>query len=39
MPDSEGYEVAWCTTPTHGSHVIPLGTLTGVQVLNILNYT
>ena len=38
MPDSEGYEVAWCTTPTHGSRVIPPGTLTGVQVLNILNY-
>jgi hypothetical protein len=38
ISDSEGYEVAWCTTATHGSRVIPPGTLTGVQVLNNSNY-
>jgi hypothetical protein len=38
IADSEGYEVAWCTTKKHGTRLIPQGTLTGVQVLNNSNY-
>ncbi|KAH7097933.1 hypothetical protein BKA62DRAFT_751048 [Auriculariales sp. MPI-PUGE-AT-0066] len=36
--DAEGEVVAWCTKPTHGSRVIPAGTLTGVQFIKAPSY-
>ncbi|KAF8313990.1 hypothetical protein DL93DRAFT_2167479 [Clavulina sp. PMI_390] len=36
--DEEAETVSWCTKPTHGSRVIPAGTLTGVQVLKAPAY-
>ena len=36
--ESEAREVAWCTSPGHGSRVIPPGTITGAQWLYAKNY-
>ncbi|KZV90598.1 hypothetical protein EXIGLDRAFT_770653 [Exidia glandulosa HHB12029] len=36
--DSESYEVAWCTKPTHGARLIPAGALTGVQFIKTPSY-
>ena len=38
IADTEGIEVVWSTTTTHGSRVIPPGTFTGLQVLNTSQY-
>ena len=38
IADTEGIEVVWSTTATHGSRVIPPGTFTGLQVLNTSQY-
>jgi len=38
IADTEGEEVTWCTGDTHGSRVIPPGTITGLQLLNNPNY-
>jgi len=38
ISDSEGIEVAWCTQHGHGTRLIPGGAITGVQVLNNVNY-
>ncbi|KZT00208.1 uncharacterized protein LAESUDRAFT_688399 [Laetiporus sulphureus 93-53] len=36
--DSESYEVAWCTSDTHGTRLIPEGALKGVQYIYTANY-
>jgi len=36
--ESEAREFAWCTTPGHGTRVIPPGTITGAQWLYAKNY-
>lgn len=36
--ESEAREVSWCTSPGHGSRVIPPGTITGAQWLYAKNY-
>ncbi|TDL25847.1 hypothetical protein BD410DRAFT_819875 [Rickenella mellea] len=36
--ESEAREVAWCTTPGHGTRVIPPGTITGAQWLYAKDY-
>ncbi|EJD45984.1 hypothetical protein AURDEDRAFT_113884 [Auricularia subglabra TFB-10046 SS5] len=36
--DSESFEVAWCTKPTHGARLIPAGALTGVQFIKTPSY-
>ncbi|KAH7097922.1 hypothetical protein BKA62DRAFT_714927 [Auriculariales sp. MPI-PUGE-AT-0066] len=36
--NAEGEVVAWCTQPTHGSRVIPAGTLTGAQFIKAPSY-
>ncbi|KAH9986064.1 hypothetical protein BJV77DRAFT_1071137 [Russula vinacea] len=38
ISDTEGEEVAWCTTKQHGTRGIPPGTFTGLQVLRNANY-
>lgn len=38
IADTEGDEVAWCTTDTHGTRVIPPDAIQGIQVLNNANY-
>jgi hypothetical protein len=38
ISDTEGEEVAWCTTKNHGSRGIPPGTFTGLQVLRTADY-
>jgi len=38
IADSEGVEVVWSTSNTHGSRVIPPNTFTGLQVLNTSQY-
>ena len=35
---SEAREVAWCTSPGHGTRVIPPGAITGAQWLYAKNY-
>lgn len=36
--EGEAREVSWCTSPGHGSRVIPPGAITGVQWLYAKNY-
>lgn len=36
--ESEAREVAWCTSPGHGTRVIPPGAITGAQWLYAKNY-
>jgi len=36
--NAEGEVVAYCTKPTHGSRVMPAGTLTGVQFIRTPSY-
>jgi len=36
--DTEAASVAWCTTNTHGTRVIPQGAITGVQFISTPNY-
>ncbi|EJD43394.1 hypothetical protein AURDEDRAFT_145485 [Auricularia subglabra TFB-10046 SS5] len=38
IEDSESFEVAWCTKPTHGARTIPAGALTGVQFIKTPSY-
>jgi len=36
--DEEAETVAWCSSPGHGTRIMPAGTLTGVQVLKAAPY-
>ncbi|KAJ7596419.1 hypothetical protein C8J56DRAFT_917382 [Mycena floridula] len=38
IADTEGEEVAWCTTPGRGTRLIPAGALTGIQFMKTPDY-
>ena len=38
IADTEGEEVAWCTKPGRGTHIIPPNALTGVQFMRTPDY-
>ncbi|KAJ7876551.1 hypothetical protein B0H13DRAFT_1448387, partial [Mycena leptocephala] len=36
--DTEGEEVAWCTKPGHGTRIIPISAITGIQLVQTPSY-